>query len=112
MHRFAIVGCGRIAKRHASLLKEGHIKEARMGTVRVRWCRRQDYYDADTWRGTWAYDGGVLANQASHHIDLLEWMLGRVESVFAKSIHALAKVETEDTAVVILKFANGALGVI
>jgi predicted dehydrogenase len=53
-----------------------------------------------------------LANQASHHIDLLEWMLGRVESVFAKSVHALAKIEAEDTAVVIIKFASGALGMI
>ena len=45
-----------------------------LGTVRVRWCRPQAYYDQDSWRGTWAYDGGVLTNQASHHIDLLEWM--------------------------------------
>ena len=46
-----------------------------MGTVRVRWCRPQSYYDQDDWRGTWAQDGGVLTNQASHHIDLLEWMM-------------------------------------
>ena len=45
-----------------------------MGTVRVRWCRPQAYYDQDEWRGTWELDGGVLTNQASHHIDLLEWM--------------------------------------
>ena len=61
---------------------------------------------------TWAYDGGVLTNQASHHVDLLEWMMGDVESVFAKSKQALADIEAEDTAVVILKFRNGALGVI
>jgi len=83
-----------------------------MGTVRVRWCRDQSYYDADPWRGTWALDGGVIANQASHHIDLLEWMLGRVESVFAKSIHGLVDTETEDTAVALLKFRSGALGVV
>ena len=83
-----------------------------MGTVRVRWCRPQAYYDQDPWRGTWAYDGGVLTNQASHHIDLLEWMMGDVESVFAKSKKALADIEAEDTAVVILKFKNGALGLI
>ncbi len=83
-----------------------------LGTVRVRWCRDQSYYDNDPWRGTWAEDGGVLTNQASHHVDLLEWMMGDVESVMAKSITALADIETEDTAVVILKFANGALGVI
>ena len=83
-----------------------------LGTVRVRWCRDQKYYDNDPWRGTWAYDGGVIANQASHHIDLLEWMMGDVESVFAKSITALVDIETEDTAVVVLKFRNGALGII
>jgi len=83
-----------------------------LGTVRVRWCRTQEYYDQDSWRGTWAYDGGVLTNQASHHIDLLEWCMGEVESVFAKSTTALVNIETEDTAVVTLKFKNGALGII
>lgn len=83
-----------------------------LGTVRVRWCRTQEYYDLDSWRGTWQYDGGVLTNQASHHIDLLEWCMGKVESVFAKSTTALSNIETEDTAVVTLKFKNGALGII
>jgi predicted dehydrogenase len=57
-------------------------------------------------------DGGVLTNQASHHIDLLEWMMGDVESVFAKSTTALVDIEAEDTAIVTLKFKNGALGII
>lgn len=83
-----------------------------MGTVRVRWCRTQAYYDQDAWRGTWALDGGVLTNQASHHVDLLEWMMGDVESVFARSTTALVDIEAEDTAIAILKFKNGALGCI
>lgn len=83
-----------------------------MGTVRVRWARPQAYYDQDPWRGTWAYDGGVLTNQASHHVDLLEWMMGDVDSVYAKATTALVDIEAEDTAVVVLKFSNGALGVI
>lgn len=83
-----------------------------LGTVRVRWCRTQAYYDQDAWRGTWALDGGVLANQASHHIDLLEWMMGKVDSVFAKAKTALVNIEAEDTAVVVLNFASGALGII
>jgi len=83
-----------------------------MGTVRVRWCRPQSYYDQDSWRGTWALDGGVLTNQASHHVDLLEWLMGDVESVFAISKTALADIETEDTAIAVLKFRNGALGCI
>jgi len=83
-----------------------------LGTVRVRWCRPQSYYDQDEWRGTWALDGGVLTNQASHHIDLLEWMMGDVESVFAMSATTLVDIEAEDTAVVALRFNNGALGLI
>tara|TARA_B100001741_G_C16552013_1_gene599917 strand:+ start:2219 stop:3286 length:1068 start_codon:yes stop_codon:yes gene_type:complete len=93
-------------------LEAGRFGNLIMGTVRVRWCRPQSYYDQDSWRGTWALDGGVLTNQASHHIDLLEWMMGDVESVFAKSLNAMADIEAEDTAIVILKFKNGALGVI
>lgn len=93
-------------------LERGRFGKLVMGTVRVRWCRPQEYYDQDAWRGTWAHDGGVLANQASHHIDLLEWMMGDVESVFARSRTALVKVETEDTAVAVLQFSSGALGVI
>lgn len=83
-----------------------------LGTIRVRWCRDQSYYDQDAWRGTWALDGGVLTNQASHHIDLLEWMMGDVESAYAKSARALVDIEAEDTAVAVLRFRNGALGVI
>ena len=83
-----------------------------LGTVRVRWCRTQEYYDSDSWRGTWEMDGGVLTNQASHHIDLLLWMMGSVESVMAKTTTRLVNIEVEDTAVVILKFTNGALGII
>lgn len=93
-------------------LEAGRFGKLVLGTVRVRWCRQQSYYDQETWRGTWAMDGGVLANQAIHHIDLLQWMMGEVESVFAFSSTALADIETEDTAVVTLKFKNGALGII
>lgn len=93
-------------------LEQNRFGKLTMGTVRVRWCRDQLYYDQDAWRGTWALDGGVLANQASHHVDLLEWMMGSVESVVAHSKRALAKIEAEDTAVAILRFKSGALGVI
>jgi UDP-N-acetyl-2-amino-2-deoxyglucuronate dehydrogenase len=93
-------------------LESGRFGKFVLGTVRVRWCRTQAYYDQDSWRGTWAYDGGVLANQASHHIDLLHWMMGDVQCVFAKGIRALAQVEVEDTAVATLKFKSGALGII
>lgn len=93
-------------------LDTGRFGKLTLGTVRVRWARHQTYYDQDPWRGTWAMDGGVLTNQASHHLDILEWMMGDVESVFAKMTTALVDVETEDTAIVTLKFKSGALGII
>lgn len=93
-------------------LDAGRFGRLVMGTIRVRWCRTQKYYDQDAWRGTWRYDGGVLTNQASHHIDLLEWMMGEVETVYAKAMTALVDIETEDTAIAVLKFRNGALGTI
>lgn len=93
-------------------LDQGRFGKLVMGTTRVRWCRRQAYYDQDSWRGTWRLDGGVFANQASHHVDLLQWCLGRPTSVFARGSAALAKIETEDTGAAIVTFANGAIGVI
>jgi predicted dehydrogenase len=91
---------------------QGRLGKLVLGTLRVRWSRDQKYYSQDSWRGTWAQDGGVLTNQAVHHIDMLRWMMGDVESVFAKSITALVDIEAEDTAVGTVKFRNGALGVI
>jgi predicted dehydrogenase len=83
-----------------------------LGTVRVLWSRSQAYYDEEGWRGTWAQDGGVLTNQASHHIDLLIWMMGEVESVFARGRTVLHRIEAEDTGVVMIKFRNGGFGVV
>ncbi len=83
-----------------------------LGTVRVRWCRDQNYYDQDPWRGTWALDGGVFSNQASHHIDLLCWFLGEPISVFAKAKTELVDIEAEDTGVAVITFKNGAIGII
>ncbi len=92
--------------------QSGRFGELVLGTVRVRWARHQAYYDQDEWRGTWAMDGGVLTNQASHHVDMLEWIMGDVESVFARATTALVDIEAEDTAVVTIKFKSGALGII
>lgn len=93
-------------------LEEGRFGKLVLGTVRVRWSRDQSYYNQDSWRGTWENDGGVLTNQASHHIDLLQWFFGDVESVMAMTETELVNIEAEDTGVAILKFTNGALGVI
>lgn len=93
-------------------LESGRFGKIFLGTVRVRWRRDQAYYDQDPWRGTWALDGGVFSNQASHHVDLLEWMLGEPVSVMAKTATALAKIEVEDTGVAVVRFRSGAIGVI
>lgn len=93
-------------------LEAGRFRKLVMGTVRVRWRRDQHYYDQDAWRGTWAMDGGVFSNQASHHVDLLEWMLGEPVSVMAKTGTYLSDIEVEDTGVAIVRFQSGALGVI
>lgn len=93
-------------------LEAGKFGKMVMGTVRVRWARDQAYYDQDEWRGTWELDGGVITNQASHHIDLLEWMLGEPVSVMAKTETYLADIEADDTAAAIIKFRSGALGIV
>jgi predicted dehydrogenase len=93
-------------------LEKGRFGKLVLGTVRVRWCRPQAYYDQKSWRGTWVYDGGVFTNQASHHIDMLIWLMGEVESVMAKTATRLVNIEAEDTGTAILKFKNGALGIL
>jgi UDP-N-acetyl-2-amino-2-deoxyglucuronate dehydrogenase len=95
-----------------SALEAGRFGRLVLGAVRVRWCRRQDYYDQAPWRGTWAMDGGVFSNQASHHVDMLVHMMGDVRSVQASSATRLVSIEAEDTGVAILRFSSGALGVI
>lgn len=93
-------------------LDEGRFGKIVIGTVRIRWNRDQSYYDQDPWRGTWKLDGGVFTNQASHHIDLLQWLMGPVESVKAYISTRLVKIEAEDTGAAVLKFKSGALGVV
>ena len=84
-----------------------------LGTIRLRWARHQQYFDMDKWRGTWALDGGVFASQASHHVDMLRWLMGPVKSVQAVGRNMLLPgIEVEDTGIAVLEFVNGALGII
>jgi UDP-N-acetyl-2-amino-2-deoxyglucuronate dehydrogenase len=83
-----------------------------MANVTVRWQRPQDYYDAEPWRGTWALDGGAIMNQASHYVDLIQWLVGPVNSVMAKTATQARKIEAEDSGAAVLRFASGAIGVI
>lgn len=93
-------------------IDEGKLGNLFMSSIRVRWSRSQSYYDQANWRGTWKFDGGVITNQASHHIDMMQWLMGEVESVYAKAGNFGSQIEAEDTAVVVIKFKSGALGTI
>jgi UDP-N-acetyl-2-amino-2-deoxyglucuronate dehydrogenase len=81
-------------------------------TVNVFWSRPQSYYDSAKWRGTWEFDGGAFMNQASHYVDLLDWLVGPVESVMAYTGTLARRIEVEDTGVAALKWRNGAMGTI
>jgi len=84
-----------------------------LGNAIIPWWRSQAYYDSGAWRGTWELDGGgVLMNQSIHSIDLLQWLMGPVRSVFAYTDTLVHRMETEDVGVAVLRFANGALGTI
>ncbi|MDJ0938902.1 MAG: Gfo/Idh/MocA family oxidoreductase [Woeseiaceae bacterium] len=78
--------------------------------VNVFWTRPQDYYDSAEWRGTWEFDGGAFMNQASHYIDLLDWLIGPVESVMAYTGTLARNIQVEDSGVAALRWRNGAMG--
>lgn len=81
-----------------------------MVNVNVFWSRPQSYYDSASWRGTWEFDGGAFMNQASHYVDLLDWIVGPVESVMAYTGTLARDIEVEDTGVACLKWRSGAMG--
>ncbi|MGH7604406.1 MAG: Gfo/Idh/MocA family protein [Gemmatimonadaceae bacterium] len=83
-----------------------------LASCTVHWTRPQEYYDQAPWRGTWEFDGGAFMNQASHYVDLIQWLMGPVESVMAKTATLARRIETEDTGIAIMKFRSGALGTI
>ena len=87
----------------------GFLGKPQIACVRVRWCRPQAYYDLADWRGTWAMDGGVISNQASHHVDLMRWFMGPVKSVQALERRFGVAIETEDTVLALLEFESGAV---
>ncbi len=81
-----------------------------MVNVNVFWSRPQSYYDSAAWRGTWEFDGGAFMNQASHYVDLLDWLIGPVESVQAYTATLARNIQVEDTGVVAIRWRTGALG--
>jgi UDP-N-acetyl-2-amino-2-deoxyglucuronate dehydrogenase len=100
-------------RRMKEYLVSGELGKPILADARVKWYRPPEYYASSRWRGTLALDGGgALINQGIHTVDLLIWLLGDIVRVQARSKTALHKMEGEDTAVAILEFANGTLGVL
>jgi len=91
-------------------IDNGRFGRIYMVTVNVFWTRPQEYYDAARWRGKWEWDGGAFMNQASHYVDLLDWLVGPVESVYAYTATLARRIEAEDTGVAALRWRHGAMG--
>ena len=102
-------------RRNATLqLLKRAVEEKRFGRIHlvhlnVFWSRPQSYYDQAKWRGTWEFDGGAFMNQASHYVDLLDWLIGPVDKVQAM-VSTTRDIEVEDTGVLNVRWRNGALG--
>ncbi len=96
-----------------TLVQEQAFGRLVLGNVLIPWWRSQAYYDSGAWRGTWQFDGGgVLMNQSIHSIDLLQWLMGPVKSLYAYTDTLAHHMETEDVGVAVLRFVNGAVGTI
>jgi UDP-N-acetyl-2-amino-2-deoxyglucuronate dehydrogenase len=98
------------------LLKQA-IEKNRFGKIysvamNVFWTRPQEYYDSAKWRGTWEFDGGAFMNQASHYIDMLDWLVGPVESVMAYTATLARDIEVEDSGVAAVRWRSGAMGTV
>jgi UDP-N-acetyl-2-amino-2-deoxyglucuronate dehydrogenase len=91
-------------------ISENRFGRIYMASINVFWTRPQEYYEAAKWRGTWEFDGGAFMNQASHYVDLLDWMIGPVESVQAYTATLERNIEVEDTGALALRWRSGTLG--
>lgn len=93
-------------------IDSGRFGRLYLAEISVIWSRPQSYYDTAAWRGTWEFDGGAFMNQASHYIDLLDWLVGPVESVHAYTATLARDIEVEDTGVATVRWRSGALGTV
>ena len=91
-------------------VNEGRFGKIYMVTVNVFWSRPQEYYDSAAWRGTWEMDGGAIMNQASHYIDLLDWLIGPIADVQAMTGTLARNIQVEDSGVLNVRWRSGALG--
>jgi UDP-N-acetyl-2-amino-2-deoxyglucuronate dehydrogenase len=94
------------------LLDDGQLGRLVLGEASTKWHRTQAYYDSAAWRGTWALDGGSLMNQGIHYLDLLLWTMGPVAEVTALFATQTHRIEVEDAALAVLRFASGAVGTV
>jgi len=94
-------------------IESGELGKMVLGDAYMKYYRSQAYYNSAGWRGTWELDGGgALMNQGIHGIDLLLWLMGDVERVYARSRVMVRKIEVEDTSIAMLQYKNGAMGII
>jgi predicted dehydrogenase len=100
------------AQQVARMVRGGDFGDVLSCSAYLKWYRAQSYYDSAGWRGTWALDGGVLANQAIHAIDHLCWLAGPVAEVEFAHLSTTHAMEAEDFAIAVLRFESGARGVI
>jgi len=91
-------------------IEQGRFGRIYMAVVNVFWTRPQSYYDAAPWRGRWDLDGGAFMNQASHYVDLLDWLAGPVDSVHAYTATLARDIEAEDSGVMSVRLRHGGLG--
>ncbi|WP_416201122.1 MAG: Myo-inositol 2-dehydrogenase [Thermocaproicibacter melissae] len=94
-------------------LEDGRFGKLVSGTARILWNRTMPYYQQAPWRGTWALDGGTLMNQCIHGIDLLQWSLGgEPDTIMAMTGNYLRDIEAEDFGAILIRFKNGAIGIV
>ena len=97
------------AEHGINVITEKRFGKIHMVHINVFWSRSQEYYDQAAWRGTWEFDGGAFMNQASHYVDLLDWLIGPIDKVHSM-MSTTRNIEVEDTGVINIKWRNGALG--
>ena len=93
------------------IVNENHLGKINICSMKLHWSRDQNYY-SDDWHGKWVMDGGVINQQAIHHIDALQWINGPVKEVFSLESNLINNLEAEDTMMACIKFQNNSLGTI
>ena len=94
-------------------MKKGRFGRMVLASAQVRWFRDAAYYSSSDWRGTWKLDGGgALMNQSIHAVDMLLYINGAPEEVFAFAGTLTHSIEVEDNLCATVKYRNGSFGTI